>query len=246
MREAIRSLCRFLCRAVSDLPDSIGSNHLGVLFPVLPAVLWFMYQSHQRGWQAMTHDIWVGIVITLISYSLLFLYCAVRNVYREHVALETKGRNLEEQLEYIRNIPPWQGHESEEAWKSSINEQNRLVNLGHFVDGMFEPLQIEAIRVANDMMGFVSSFEPIPEHTKDDTTLALRIKWRERFKASYNLNFEERERQLLLKFQQRNLSPGYIEALNHAQNLEEKIAIRAANYVAMAHRLKGLSLQVGE
>jgi hypothetical protein len=248
MGKAFRSLGRFLLRALVYLPQSIGSNHLGILFPAVPAILFFGYQWHQHGWQAMRSDLLVGLVITFISYGLLLLYCVVRNVYTEHVSLKAEGQYLESELEYMRGIPLWQGHESEEAWRASIDEQNRLINLGHFVDGIFDQLQIEAIKLATDMRAFVSSFEPIPEYTgeKKDDELALRIKWRERFRAAYKLNFDERERQLLLKFQQRNLSPGHIEALQHVRKLEEEIKIRAANYVAMAHQINGVNLQVRE
>lgn len=83
----IYSFGRFLRRALSDLLSSIGSNNLGVWFPALPAILWFVYQTRQNGWQAMKHDIVVGLIITACSYGALFIYVSIRNVYREHIAL---------------------------------------------------------------------------------------------------------------------------------------------------------------
>lgn len=90
MPESIQSLIRFLRRALSDLPSSIGSNHLGVWFPALPSALFILYQFHQSGWVGVKHDLIVGVAITVASYALLFLWCAIRNIYREHVALVAK------------------------------------------------------------------------------------------------------------------------------------------------------------
>jgi hypothetical protein len=90
MPEVIQSLIRFLRRALSDLPGSIGSNNLGVWFPAIPTILFFVYQWRQNGWAGVKHDLIVGTVITVISYALLFCYCVVRNLYREHVALVAK------------------------------------------------------------------------------------------------------------------------------------------------------------
>jgi hypothetical protein len=110
---------------------------------------------------------------------------------------------------------------------------------------MFTPLQIEAIKLSKDLMDFVSNFEPLPEYEKGNTNaLGARLKWRERLQASYQLKFEEREMNILLKFQQNNIRPNFPEAIRRIQKLEELIPINAANYVAMAHQLDGLELRV--
>jgi hypothetical protein len=72
----------------------------------------------------MKHDLIVGTVITVISYGLLFLYCVVRNVYKEHIALVEREKNTLNELNRLRNQLPWAGYESEAAWKAAIDEQN--------------------------------------------------------------------------------------------------------------------------
>ena len=162
MPEVIQSLIRFLRRALSDLPSSIGSNSLGIWFPIVPTLLFFAYQWRQNGWRGTKHDLVVGTVITVISYVLLFLYCVVRNLYREHVALVAKEKKTRQELEWIRNMPPWSGYESEQAWRSSIDEQNRLVNLGHSVDGYFTSLQIDALHLSLELLAFLKRIGPPP------------------------------------------------------------------------------------
>lgn len=88
--QALRSLYRFLRRALSDLPRSIGSNLLGVWFPLVPACFWFLYQWTQQGWQILAHNWRIAAEITFLSYLLLFLYCVIRNVYREHKIVQAK------------------------------------------------------------------------------------------------------------------------------------------------------------
>jgi hypothetical protein len=126
---------------------------------MVPTVLFVAYQYRQNGWHAMKHDLIVGTVITVISYGLLFLYCVVRNVYREHIALVEREKNTLNELNRLRNQPPWAGCESEAAWKAAIDEQNRLVYVGHAVDGVFSSLQIEVLILAGDLRAcFINTF----------------------------------------------------------------------------------------
>lgn len=94
MPEWIKSLCRFLGRVLGSLPSSIGSNYMGVWFPIVPAFLLVCFQVSQTGWQTVRHDLWVDTVITIISYALLFIYCVARNMYREHRELKNKLRDV--------------------------------------------------------------------------------------------------------------------------------------------------------
>jgi hypothetical protein len=212
MPEVLQSLWRFLRRVLSDLPSSIGSNHLGVWFPVIPTCLWFLYQWSQQGWQSMKHDLVVGIAITAISYALLFLYCVVRNLYREHLAIVAKEKKTRAELEYIRNIPRWTGYESEEAWRSAIDEQNRLVNLGHSIDG-FSVLLLDTIRLHQDLMGYLKEIGPEPtcdtsrcNNDPELNVLAL-TKWtreiipfRTKLRSEYSLKFQNRATELYHRF----------------------------------------------
>jgi hypothetical protein len=62
------------------------------------------------------------------------------------------GRNWGESLvsksrtHAIEIAPPWEraGYQSEEIWKATIAEQNKFIESGRSVEGLFRPLQIEA------------------------------------------------------------------------------------------------------
>jgi hypothetical protein len=249
------SLCRFLRRALSDLPSSIGSNQLGVWFPLLPALLFFGYQVYQSGWPAVRHDLFVGTLITLISYGLLFLYCVVRNVYREHVALVGELARSQSRLEYIENRSRWAGYESEQAWRSSINEQNRLVNLGHVIDGLFSPRQADAFLFVKELSGFIrQSMTSFPEHL-DSRSSSIdeirarsdeRIEWRKRIESSYQLQFEERKRKLFLGFKAAGVNPHTSFLLPGARKIEEEIPRTIACIVVMAHEINHIKLAARE
>ena len=158
MLDIIRSLYRFLRRALSDLPTAIGSNKLGVLFPLLPACIYFAITYFQQGWAAMKRDWLIASIVTVVSYSVLFAYCIIRNLYKEHKELAAKLGKKEKELQYLRDMPRWAGYESDQAWKNAIDEQNRLVNLGHSVDDLFTRLQVDALRTARDLEGLLEEY----------------------------------------------------------------------------------------
>jgi hypothetical protein len=170
MAEFLRSLYRFSRRALSDIPSAIGSNKLGVLFPFIPAILVFGITFARQGWMAMKWDWIIAAVVTAASYLLLFIYCVVRNLYREHMAIVEKAKRFERELDFIRNTPPWAGYESEQVWRSGIDEQNRLVNLGHSVDGYFTALQTDALQLSTNLLKFLQQLGPAPtlKYTADD------------------------------------------------------------------------------
>ena len=114
----------------------------------------------------MSHDWIIASKITVASYAMLFAYIIVRNLYREHVAIKKKN----EWLELERNRPAWSSYGSEQAWSDAINEQNRLVNLGHSVDGYFIELQIDALQLATEILRFVHDLgiPPAPKYTFEE------------------------------------------------------------------------------
>jgi hypothetical protein len=238
---------------MSDLPGSIGSNHLGVWFPVVPAALFFIYQFMQAGWPAVKHDILVGTVITIVSYGLLFLYCVARNVYREHVALVRQSAKLKMELDYIRDQPRWIGYESEQAWRAAIDEQNRLVNLGHWADGVCSSLQIDAFKFAKEasiflgaaMMSFPGSLDPrassIDEiYARSDEKIA----WRKKTESLYQLQFGERENKLLLGFRAAGIGLDASVFPPRGPHLEEDLPRNIAYIVVMAHEIDQIKLAV--
>jgi hypothetical protein len=150
MFEAIKNLRRFLRRVLRDIPGAIGTNYGGIWFPIVPATLLLAYQLWENGWKNVKHDLLVGTVVTLIAYGLLTLWVIVRNVYREQVAMQARAEKAEEWLEWERNRPPWEGYESEVAWRASIAFQNVLIELGRSVDGALSQLQVDAFKLAKD------------------------------------------------------------------------------------------------
>jgi len=62
----------------------------------------------------------------------------------------------------LPSAPIWEGHESEEAWRASITEQNRLITLAHSVDGLLNPAQIEMLWLYKGLCDIFAA-EPLPE-----------------------------------------------------------------------------------
>jgi hypothetical protein len=50
----------------------------------------------------MKQDWILALVVTNVSYAGLFLYCVMRNVYREHVGLRAKAARDDADLQYLR------------------------------------------------------------------------------------------------------------------------------------------------
>jgi hypothetical protein len=255
MAEAVESMGRFLLRALRDLPSSIGSNNLGVVFPLVPAILLFGITYYLQGWKAMKQDWIIAALVTVVSYALLYLYCIVRNVYRDHVSMCTKVKKAEADLQYLRDIPAWSGYANEQAWRNSIDEQNRLVNLGHLIDGLFSPLQVDAFLFVKELTEFLrESMTSFPErldprssstdeiHARSDE----RIVWRKRVESLYQLQFEEREKKLLLGFKAAGFNPHASFFSRGVQKIEEEIPRTIACIVVMAHEINHIKLAARE
>ena len=56
-----------------------------------------------------------------------------------------------------------------EEERKSIEYQNRLVNLGHAIEGILNPLQIEAIQLSSKLLGFIKDLgdPPLPKYTRE-------------------------------------------------------------------------------
>jgi hypothetical protein len=251
MAQFAHSLARFLRRALFDLPSSIGSNGLGVWFPLVPATLLFLYQGFQSGWQTVTHDLVVGAIITLISYALLFLYCVVRNIYREHAALAAKLVKSQSQLEYIQNRPRWEGYENEQAWRDAINEQNRLVNLGHLIDGRFSLLQADAFLFTKElsrllqesMISFPERLDPRLSSLDEIATRSNeRIAWRKKVESKYEYQFADNYGKLLLRFKAMGIEPDRSFYYQGVSKIEVDIPARIGIITVMVHEIDGIKL----
>jgi len=260
MSEAIQSLVRFLRRAISDLPISIGSNHLGVWFPLVPTALFIGYQCLQNGWRSVRHDLFIGTVITAISYGLLFLYCIIRNVYREHVTLAAKEKQTREELEEIRDRPAWSGYASEQVWRGAVDEQNRLVNLGHFVDGLFSPPQIEALTIAKRLGELLREVEPLklisdddyPDTCEDQTRKILdRLHSSEEYNskfarvaARYIREFAPRVKETTLLFKEEGFNESELGRFFDGVTSQDDLMRIRARLICLAHRKNGVELSM--
>ncbi len=58
--------------------------------------------------------------------------------------------------------PAWSGYESETAWREANALQSHLVDLGRSLDGLFNPLQIDAFRLAERLQVFLKELGPCP------------------------------------------------------------------------------------
>jgi len=203
----------------------------------------------------MKTDLTIGCVITVISYMLLFLYCIVRNVYREHVALVVKEKSTREQLEWIQQIPRWQGYESEAAWRAAIDEQNRLVALGHFADGVFSQIQVDAFRLARDIRTFLAEF-PVPKKTDYAAYDAKREVFAstndvhiwadakrvvdDKLRARYVLTFQARTTAIYHRFVEAGLTDRHLGVLADTARKEEDFVDMIATLRADALKLEDL------
>jgi hypothetical protein len=64
--------------------------------------------------------------------------------------------------------PAWAGYESEQAWRDGIAQQNRLIELGRSIDGLFTQLQIETFHLAKGMRDLAVEMGPRPSVNPDE------------------------------------------------------------------------------
>jgi hypothetical protein len=92
-----------LLRALRLLPASLGSNWLGLLFPLFIPVIAEIIAFWRYGWRAMIAS-WViptkiALASALIAYGLLLSWCILRVVYQHHEDLTSRLRGLQRQFD---------------------------------------------------------------------------------------------------------------------------------------------------
>lgn len=252
MSKMLCSLARFLWRALRDVPGSIGSNNLGLWFPLIPAGILLAVKVHRSGWVKVKDDLYLGMQITAVSYIALFIYCAIRNVYREHVSLMKSYKQAKDQLEYLNSRPAWQGYQSEQQWKDSIDYQNRLIDIGRNLDGFFSPIQLEALRLAKEIRNFLNSFESMPDpidvRSQDEKKrlmqIDLRSSWRQRIKSAYALQFEGRVKQTKFKLEAAGFPAPLSSFRPKTHEPADEFEWEANVLTVWAHRMDGARLTV--
>jgi hypothetical protein len=167
----------------------------------------------QRHSGSMTSEVSTGFIVALIAFVLCIGIGGILNFARRGHG--SKTANTAQGASFISesSLIPWQGFESEEAWKKAVAEQGRLVSLGHSVDGLLTPLQIEAFRLANEVQSFYAEVGPQPQYpeeiqdgTKEGIVAALekfsdRLRpYRDRMEHGFELRFAERINRTIREF----------------------------------------------
>ncbi len=89
----------------------------------------------------------------VVAFSLLIGVGAILNFLRRPKSLPLVPSTV---------VNPWEGHESEAAWREAIALQSHFVDLGRSLDGLFNPLQIDAFRLAERLQVFLKELGPLP------------------------------------------------------------------------------------
>jgi hypothetical protein len=188
-----------------------------------------------------------AFAVMLCSYGLLFL-CILSISVARHFSPSTTvtdGENEPDMKEAAKAPSP--GFESEKALAEATGELNRLIELGRKVDGLFDPLQLEAFRLAKEMREFVAKSDPLPvidsagPEKEKLRQLNLRGEWREKLREGYRLHFRERQEKLLLKFRVKGVRTDPVaQTLSTRLPIEKEIPWEAALLTAIAHRLDGV------
>jgi hypothetical protein len=85
-------LVNLLVRSLLSLPGALGSTWLGILFPVVVALLGEIIGISLFGWAAMKQN-WkratgIGFAALGVGYTVLFLCMVVKTTYSDHINLE--------------------------------------------------------------------------------------------------------------------------------------------------------------
>jgi hypothetical protein len=98
----VAHIVHLLNRSLALLPTSLGSNWLGLLFPLLVFLLTQCVSVFVHGWSSIkVHwkgNLLVGFAVALLSWSALFLWCVARIIYQDHMTLATRVSELNQTL----------------------------------------------------------------------------------------------------------------------------------------------------
>jgi hypothetical protein len=142
----------------------------------LITAVWLYLQL--RVWQEEGHDHMLtaaNIFITIFLWVLLSfsIYKNRKDARRaeyleaEIVALKDDHKlqveDLNRKLLFRPPILPWGGYKSEADQRASVDEQNRLINLGRSVDSLLSPLQVDTLRLSKELLRFLADMGSRPE-----------------------------------------------------------------------------------
>jgi hypothetical protein len=96
-------LLNLLVRSFLFIPSALGSTWLGIAFPVVAAALSEVFGILRFGWTAVRQNlkkaIWVGFAGLGVAYTLLFLWCAIKLTYSDHMSLVKRTQSLQNRLD---------------------------------------------------------------------------------------------------------------------------------------------------
>ena len=165
----------------------------------------------------------------LITIALWVCLCAmIAHVYKKRRLVEVSD-------------PPWAPYGSEEKYQESINNQNRLVTIGHTFDGMFSVGQILILQMIQEIKEFRDEIGPepraadpknmtLPELNKFNDTYSR--PWRMKLSSGYERRFAHRIKDLMLRCEEdgitasqlRNFTNGGITSEEHTNQLLARLA----------------------
>src|SRR5437764_5675567 len=110
-------LAHLLARAFGNLPSSLGSNWLGLVFPFLVFLLTEVVTGFVRGWSnMMSHwkgNLLIGIAVAMFSWISLFLWCVVTTTYDDHMNL----------THHIKEL-----HQENQTFSASAKDEKKVLN----------------------------------------------------------------------------------------------------------------------
>jgi hypothetical protein len=215
-------------------------------------------------------DLVVAVIGAKISKALLVSFTKIPEIWRSPIEwsigalilgiLLLLGRNLgrkpqpttaESMPPESYQPPPWEGYESEEAWQSAIAAQNKLIDLGRSVEGLFTPLQLDAFRLAKQIREFLKALGPRPDvdwtgvSTSEEIAKrfparrAVQLPWESQLTNGYQLRFSEEVRKMMLRLGEAGVKDSYklqscIDGVRWEKNIEDA-----------ARTLESMAIEIG-
>jgi hypothetical protein len=228
--------------------------------PTPPHVLWLVGSLGLFA-VSMILSIWTGVVQRRTITGLREKIADI--AHRADVRLAAELIKVrEERQEEIRRMEMQHKSElesSEEAYRQCMLERGAaikgaedcLAKLAKRSEWLSEPLQIDALDLAQDLLRFVSDFEPIPgllgpnhPSKEKEESRAERIRWRERFTSGFQHRFAERLKIIQLKFKEAGVATNYEGLMSGAIDPDNRARLHAAALIGMAYRMSGVYLDV--
>lgn len=159
-------------------------------------LLWVVRRSNQTVSQQSSQPTWKTKDHWRELYEAECAKSALERTENEKLTEEVQQLNLK--LDYWQK--PWRQYASEEVWKQSIAEQNRLIELGRSMEGVLTSTQIEILRLRRSIIKWFADLPECPvmdatglEADNADRRTAANsrkiFEWSERIRHAYAIEF---------------------------------------------------------